>query len=262
MATPRCRRFRVVAVRTALGALLVAAQLGAAAAGAQPLLAAAPPPPPPPTAGTDQAIPYEYAVNAFKYQDFDNAVPLLRQLVYPTSRLDQQREWRVREYLGAALWWQGETKAALDEFTALLARNPQARLDPALYPPKMIADFEGLRQNLLRLGVITADQGPRAPELNREPAPFGLMLFPFGVGQFANRDHVKGAVLLAAETILASVSIVAYTINRDDGLRTGSKSKSTEIMQFSTGGAFWLLAGWGVWDAIQRRRAHDVPLPR
>lgn len=212
---------------------------------------------PPPTPGSPDALQaaYDNAVNAFKYQDFDNAVPQLRALVYPKVRLDQKREWKVREYLGAALWFQGDTKAALDEFTALLVRNPQTHLDPAVYPPKMIADFEGLRQNLVRLGVLKPDQQARPPELT-EPgteAPFGLTLFPFGVGQFANREPGRGTAFLVAEAVLGAVSASYYLYNRDLGVR-GERSTSAVVTQVSTGTAFFLVTGWGILDAVLRYR--------
>lgn len=197
---------------------------------------------------------FDDAVNTFKYQDFDNAIPKLKALLYPTTTLEQKAEWRVREYLGAALWWQGESRAALDEFTALLVRNPPTRLDPAVYPPKMISDFEGQRLNLVRLGVIQPDQAPRPPDtapVRVEPPPYPLMFFPFGVGQFANREPAKGTAFLVAQAVLAGVSAGFYVRNRDTGLQTGVRDRTGDIVQLGTGAAFWALAGWGVWDATR-----------
>jgi len=202
---------------------------------------------------------YAAAVNAFKYQDFDSAIPQLRALVYPKTHLDQKREWKAREYLGSSLWWQGEARQASDEFTALLVRNPQAVLDPSVYPPKMIIDFEGLRSNLIRLGVLTQDQAPRPPEprdlVAPEPAPLSLALFPFGVGQFANREPGKGALFLVAEAALGAVSAGYYVRNTYDGARTGERSNTGDILQISTGAAFLLVAGWGIVDALLQRRS-------
>lgn len=197
---------------------------------------------------------YENAVNAFKYQDFENAIPQLRALLYPPAgptrvRLDQNREWKAREYLGAALWWQGDIKAGLDEFTALLVRNPQARLDPAAYPPRMLADFEGLRQNLVRLGVIKPDQQARPPDLAEVAAPpFGLMYFPFGVGQFANREHGRGTMFLVAETVLASVSVGTF-LYQDQQNRTTAVS---DTVRAASGIGFFVVAAWGIVDAVLR----------
>ena len=227
-------------------------------------------PPAPAAAAEDTAefalTAYAAAVNAFKYQDFDSAIPQFRALIYPKMRLDQKREWKAREYLGAALWWQGEAKQAADEFTALLVRNPQTVLDPSVYPPKMISDFDGLRTNLVRLGVLTADQAPRPPEQRdlppAEPAPLPLMFFPFGVGQFANQEPAKGTALLVVEAALGAVSATYYVNNLYNGVHTGTRSTTGDIVQISTGAAFLLVAGWGIVDALMhRRKAPTEPGP-
>ena len=183
-------------------ALVATVLLGPAAHAKPP----APAPAPPVTAPVGASGPshdakatFEEAVNSFKYQDFDNAVPQLRTLLYPTPRVDRRREWQVREYLGASLWWVGSKNEANDEFTALLVRDATHKLDPAVYPPKMIADFETLRDNLVRLGVIkNVAQAPEPLDL-AQPPPFGLMFVPFGVGQFANHSPGKGAAFLTRE---------------------------------------------------------------
>lgn len=219
-----------------------------------------------PPKGSPQALQYAFdnAVNAFKYQDFENAIPQLRTLVYPKVDLDQKREWKVREYLAAGLWWQNDNRGAMDEFTALLVRNPQSTLDPAIYPPRMVSDFDTLRENLIRLGVIKADQAPRLPDLPSGPpaaAPFALTLFPLGVGQFANREPVRGTAFLLAQVLLGSVSAGYYLSNRDLGAR-GERSDSAVAIQVSTGIAFWLVAGWGIADAIvHHKRSVDQVAP-
>ncbi len=208
-----------------------------------------------PSDSTPAIDPFEDAVNAFEYQDFDRAIPQLRALLYPKTTLDRKRELQVREYLGAALWWQNDLRGALDEFTGLMVRNQRAKLDPARYPPKMVADFEAQRANLIRMGVIEPEANVRDPEPPRpvEPPPVALLFFPFGVGQFANQQPTKGWILLGAETVLASASVAYYLSNRDAGL-SGSKPLAGEVIQLSTGAAFWLVAGWGIVDAWNNRK--------
>lgn len=201
---------------------------------------------------------FDDAVNAFKYQDFDNAIKHLRALLYPRSVLDRKREWRAREYLGASLWWSDAKQASLDEFTALLVRNPQAKLDPTFYPPQIIRDFEQLRVNLVRLGVIRPDQKPAPPDLGEEEAraPYALTWVPFGVGQIANNEPVKGIALMVVEAALAGTSYAFFELNHADGIR-GTQSTSRQIWQLSTGVGFWLVAAWGVVDAVLERGAQD-----
>ncbi|MCB9739869.1 MAG: hypothetical protein H6747_11415 [Deltaproteobacteria bacterium] len=194
---------------------------------------------------------WQDAVNAFRYQDFDYAIPRLRALLYPKVRLERAREWKAREFLGAALWWSGKKAEALDEFTALLVRNPTARLDPASYPPQIIKDFETLRSNLVRLGVLRPGQKPR-PERPRatsfEP-PLMLTLFPLGVGQFANGQTGKGFAFLGTEAVLGGGSVAMYLYNRDEGL-SGRSSTPWRTAQVVSGGLFWAVTAWGIVDAI------------
>lgn len=203
------------------------------------------------TAPVDPKATFEEAVNSFKYQDFDNAVPQLRRLLYPTVKVDRRREWQVREYLGAALWWVGSKNEANDEFTALLVRDAGHKLDPAVYPPKMVADFETLRGNLVRLGVIKADVPEQEPlDIVPQAPPFGLMFMPFGVGQFANRSPGKGAAFLATEAVLAGVSATFYYLNQRDALKgPGHMTTTNQAVQLSAGGAFFAVAIAGIIEA-------------
>ena len=217
---------------------------------------------------------WDEALNSFRYQDFDAAIGKLRALLYPRPRLDRLREWRAREFLGAALWWTGRKAEALDEFTALLVRNPPAKLDPVSYPPPMIQDFETLRGNLLRLGVLRPDSKPSLPKAPPTSwvAPLPICLFPFGVGQFANRQPGKGIAFLAAEGTLAAGSAWLYLHNRDEGL--GSRAADLpRAAQVAAGAAFWAIATWGVIDALvvrgelsdavqQARRELAAPAPQ
>lgn len=249
---------RVVAERTMVRlAVVVAATLAL-----PPRLAVAAPPPAAsaataaaaggaPGGSGDPKHSFEDAVNSFKYQDFDNAVPQLRALLYPAVRVEHRREWQAREYLGASLWWVGSKNEANDEFTALLVRDAAHKLDPAVYPPKMVADFETLRSTLIRLGVIKADAQPTEPvDVVQQPPPFGLMFVPFGVGQFANGSNLKGGLLLASEVVLASVSVAFYYVNARDALHGADRmTPVNKAVQQYSGGAFFAVAIAGIVEA-------------
>jgi hypothetical protein len=231
----------------------------AASRSAEPALPAAAPAPPAPVDDSQAAADYESAVNAFKFQEFDSAVPKLRGLLYPKTRLEPRRELRAREYLAAALWWTAHRDEALDEFTALLIKQPSLQLDPSVYPPKMIEDVGQRRKRLVDTGVLTA-QAVAAPDPplaaaapTAQPPPLGLMFFPLGVGQFANRQNSKGWAFFIAETVLAGSSAGLYLYNAESG-RTGPRPLRDDVIQVSVGAAFWLVAGWGIWDAYQQWR--------
>lgn len=216
-----------------------------------------------PSLDTPEAIAaaYDNAVNAFKYQDFDAAVPQLRALLYPKIRLDFRRELLVREYLGSSLWWQGKREEALDEFTALLVKKPQVKLDPAQYPPKMVADFESRRKRLQETGVIRDTDAVPLPDqsvrLRARPA-LPLAFLPFGAGQFANGQTTKGWVFLTAEAALAGLSAGMYLANVQSG-QQGPRPLRDDVIQIGAGSAFWLLAGIGIWDALANRPPQRAP---
>ena len=223
-------------------------------------LAAQTPPtaPAPATAKTADELnaQWETAVNYFKYQDFDKAVEKLLALLYPASQLDPRRERKAREYLGAAYWWLSKREEAFDQFTALLVRSPSVRLDPAQYPPKMIDDFEVRRRRLIDNGVIKDESGPVESDpivFVAAPSPFGIVFVPLGVGQFANREPKKGALLLAGQALFGGLSVRWYLANRDAG-RLGTRPFSDDALQIGAGAVFWALAAYGVWDAITVRQ--------
>ena len=206
----------------------------------------------------DLGAQWETAVNYFKYHEFDKAIERLTALLYPVNRLDVRRELKAREYLGAAYWWQGKREAATDEFTALLVRSPQSKLEPAQYPPKMIDDFEQRRKRLIETGVIKGELPPVDGDLRRPgnlaPPALAMSLFPFGVGQFSNGEPQKGWLFLGSQALVGSLSVALYLQNRDAG-RVGPRPLKDDALQISAGAAFWLLAGWGIWDAWTTHRA-------
>src|SRR5690606_22193810 len=98
---------------------------------------------------------------------------------------------------------------------------PEARLDPALFVPELVAlhqdaraevAAERTRQQALtqpeRAKTPSGDQGtlggprlvPVAPAAS--PPPAHLSLIPFGVGQFANGEGGKGTAFLVGELAL------------------------------------------------------------
>jgi len=206
---------------------------------------------------------YEEALNAFKYQDFDTAIPLLRKLLAKGKQLDRKRRWRVREFLGAALWFAGDKQGAADQFTGLLIKNPQASLDPAYYPPRMIADFVKVRRKMIALGMIKEKDKPppttsMAPATETNPI---LLWMPFGVGQLANDETGKGLAFLIAESALLSTNLYYrfYVNEPDAGPPKYALDPTNQAIQIVTGAAFYLVSGWGIADALLTRRQATLP---
>lgn len=205
---------------------------------------------------------YTQALNAFKYQDFDTAIPLFRKVLADSGALSRKRRWRAREFLGAALWFNGDKVGASDQFTGLLTQNPQGRLDPAYYPPQMIADFVRVRRKMIALGMIKPNDKP-APatdeRIQYQPPPRLLGYLPFGVGQIANDEIGEGIAFMVAESLLAATSLYFYDRNNRDAAQGKELSSGAKAGQLAPGIGFYVVAAWGVIDSIVARRKMNLP---
>jgi hypothetical protein len=214
------------------------------------------------TESVSAAATYTQALNAFKYQDFDTAIPLFRKVLANPGALTRKRQWRAREFLGATLWFNGDKVGAADQFTGLLTQNPQGRLDPAYYPPQMIADFVRVRRKMIALGMIKPDDKP-APvtgEQAKYQAPPALLSYlPFGVGQIANDEIGEGVAFMVAESLLAATSLYFYDRNRRDAAQGHELSSGAKAGQLAPGIGFYVVAAWGVIDSIVARRKMNLP---
>ena len=169
----------------------------------------------------------------------------------------------MREYLGAALWFNGDKQGAADQFTGLLIKNPQARLDPAYYPPQMISTFVRVRRKMLALGMIKAEDKPAPSTSDTTVADINpvLLWLPFGVGQLANDQTGKGLAFMITEAALASTSVYYrfYVNGRDAGAPKYALDPTNSAIQVISGATFFLLAGWGIADAVLTHRGASLP---
>lgn len=256
--------------------------------GAQPLEPGTRPSPPAPASATDAPsddpqVEFRVAENTFRYQDYPAAVEKLEALLYPEVLLAEEDEIRAREYLGASHWWLKGYERAEEEFTSLLTRRPDYRLDAFYYPAALIVFFDGVREKLVRLRVIPSGEGPPPTEGGGEPRVVrervieekSLMLcfFPFGVGQFQNGHTTKGIIFLTAEVLALATNIASYFVI--DSLREGSgfiasenidRARSFEIVLYVSLGVFAAVTIGGIVDALVHfeprvETVRELPVP-
>ena len=101
-----------------------------------------------------------------------------------------------------------------------------------------------------------------------EPAPLIFAFIPFGVGQFANEEPVKGALFLAGEAIAFGTfagALAAFEANKvDGGFLEGGRFRDPELartLQTVYLVAFWTgaaLAGTGIVEALVSRPSSSV----
>jgi hypothetical protein len=168
----------------------------------------------------------ENAKNAFRYQDYQKTLELVRPLLYPTLRLTGTDDIRTaREYLASSYWWLKERDKASEEFTALLLEDPGYHLDPFYYPAPLVSFFETLREELFSKGIL--DSKPidvKAPAVELEPAapPWTTNFLPFGMPQFGQQRKARAWLYLTGQSLSLLTSIVSslwveYGLRGDDG---------------------------------------------
>lgn len=208
--------------------------------------------------------------DAFRYQNYEQAVRTLEALLYPNVRLsDPQQIVMTREYLGASYWWLDRKDAAEEEFIALLALDPEHDLDAFYHPPPLIQFYDGIRAKLERLGVIRKPDGgnppvdtPQGPQkvLVRtvEKHPFVLNLVPFGVGQFENGDTTGGVLFLVGESLALASTIATYFLILDFRVDDPERARTFETALWASQGVFWGLVAGGIVHASVRWEAETV----
>lgn len=217
---------------------------------------------------------FHKAENAFKFQDYVTAERLLRPLLHPRVVLTEPlRTKKAREYLGACYYWLKQYDKMKEEFTALLAMDPDYKLDPFYYPIPLLDRFEALRKKLAELGVIGGQsRTTRAGSAGRKAKgerpcvrrteivtkrSYLVAAIPFGVGQFQNGDKTKGILLLSTELAALATNIGTYVaaerLRASDGFYApsdASKARALRTAQYVSLGVLAGLVVYGVVDAF------------
>lgn len=160
------------------------------------------------------------ATQAFEMQDYDQAIKLLRPLIAEEAITDPGDLRLSLERLAASYWFTGAIDAARLTFGSLLKAAPDHPLDPLYYPPELISFFEAEKQRLKKLGFIGGAKQPTIGDgkarmtlvktIIERPMPTIGYLMPFGVGQFANEQSGKGAILAVLQGIGLATNIAAW----------------------------------------------------
>ncbi len=245
-------------MKSCTGTIWLACLLGAVVIASAPTTAWSQPAPispelPHPTRGEgagrseDPVVRFEVAENTFRYQDYQRTVELLEALLYPEPLLEEAQELLAREYLGASYWWLKGFERAEDEFTSLLTRAPDRKLDSFYYPAALISFFEGVREKLVQLKIIKRDEpdpvggGEGQAAVLRERVVHErsrlLCFFPFGVGQFQNGDTALGVTFLTLESLALITNIASYflidSLREDSGFIASQNMKRAEAFEIS-----------------------------
>jgi hypothetical protein len=214
---------------------------------------------------------FNRARNAFAFGNYREAIELLQGLLRPLRLRDAERIAEARQLLGVSYYFVKDFRAAEEEFERLLFLKPRHQLDPLLIPPPVIEFFEKVRERIKdRLARLhpekkEAPSGPIYIERRVQRRVFLLNLFPFGVGQFQNREVGKGVFFLSAQAGMLATNLVSYALvesrRRPDGrFAPGDESwaRGLRVVQIVSLSAFGALVVWGVVDAFLEFRPEVV----
>lgn len=162
---------------------------------------------------------FQFAENSFLYGDYLDVVQALWPWLLPEPATETDDEVLVRAYtlLGTAAHFERQGPIADDAFLEILRRAPDHRLDPLIYPPRVIERFEDVREaNAEELDALRAPED-RAATLYvqqevREQTLLVSML-PFGYGFFTSGRDAQGVGYLIGETLLGTTMIGLYAAN-------------------------------------------------
>jgi hypothetical protein len=166
------------------------------------------------------------AIEDFEFGEHAQAAEKLRKVTEPPQLKSKEDLIVARQYLGACYHLMDDKVKAKAQFSMLLALDPKHKLDPEVFSPALVEFFEQVRTET-GLALQKADEGPPKPpadppdkkiethtEIEPKPAtqnpPIALAFVPLGVGQFNNRQPVRGAIVAAAEVGLFATAITTY----------------------------------------------------
>jgi hypothetical protein len=171
---------------------------------------------------------------AYERGDYEQAVKILRPLLYPSIELSTEESvLEAHRLLALSYLLLNKEPEAEQEATALFSLQPSFQLDPVVDPPMAVHFFESIRQRqqerLLELERRQKEEVERSrkEEERRQKEAHAraervyiertverhsrlLGLVPFGVGQVQNGQRGKAIFFAVSELLTGLVSVSAY----------------------------------------------------
>ncbi len=203
-------------------------------------------------AATDPGL--KRAQDRFQYGDYQGAVAIATRLL-DEGRLTSETELvEANRILALSYYYLDRKEEARSAVVRLLSIDPDYRLDPFFYPPKLVEFFDTVkaenetllapiraqkarieeerrRAEAARLRLLKEERRRRQAAEARERAtspvtvertvthhPYLLNWLPFGAGQFQNGQAAKGGTLAGLELLTGGASLLGYLVTAN--LRT------------------------------------------
>ncbi len=216
--------------------------------------------------------PLEQALRFYTQGKFEEAVELLRSLLYPNQLFLPEEQRQARQHLAFSYVFLDQTQAAEEEFRNLLFVFPDYEMDSRFVSPRVVAIFNRVRQEppapakegsaeLAKDRVVTQTQTPLHPEkkkiIQRSTVGEWILIFSPAAGYYYYKKKYYRAWGNSGIQILGlGLAVGAYLyrnalIEEESGINDNNFSKletlrSVQIVSFSTAMVAYL---WSVLDA-------------
>lgn len=237
-------------------------------------------------ANATPASDFARARDAFKRGQYRDAIPLLKDLLYPNTRLSSRSELaEAHLLLGVCHFETDSQKEASAEFNKALRYDSELALDPLLFSEAAVKFFADEKAAYDKRAQEEAEKRKIAEEndaLRRalenlrvyEKHPYYVNFIPFGAGQFQNGDSRKGMFFSISQATTGGASIgvfgylwVKYGFNGKVPPEDASFVRLLQQVQITTGALCLGLMAWGIVDSLRnyqpsvRREADESLLP-
>jgi hypothetical protein len=225
------------------------------------------------------------ADEAFRFQDYEQAIEHLEPLIDNDRIKDSAIREQAMERMAASLWVTDDHDAARTRFATLLKAAPDHRLDPLFYPQELVSFFETEKQRLIALGFIgsTGDTGtgggPRFTLVRQEiqrPYPTAAYFMPFGIPQVLTEQGSSGTLHAVLQGLGLAANVAAWlrieSLKADGGgvvpKGDGSEARLLEKVWWAGTGVFAASYAYSVTDglvsrlpALETRKSYEVVDP-
>ncbi|MEQ8273011.1 MAG: hypothetical protein RMA76_10505 [Deltaproteobacteria bacterium] len=179
--------------------------------------------------GSPEAV-FKAAIEDFEFGEHAAAAKKLEGILNPIQLINREDIIVARQYLGACYQLLDDAPRAEEQFRLLLAMDDRHRLDPEVFSPALVEMFEQVRASFVPPPPPTTTvkvpppppppvaAGPPPPIVIEKPRPAfephsrAMSFVPFGVGQFANAQPIKGALFAGGEAALLGTALTTFLL--------------------------------------------------
>jgi len=218
-------------------------------------------------AGPEQDL--DRAQRYFKARDCQSAVPILKDILYPSTKLGRDSlNCEAHIVLGACHYELGRREDAKNEFEQCLNLDPTKTLEPLIYTEGQVRLFDETRADVearakrdreLRELEERNERIRKLLENTRqyETRSWGVNFAPFGAGQFQNGHRTKGILVAAGQGLTGVTSLGiflylagTYGLEAKVPLEDAVSVRRLQQFQVGAGLAFFAIYGYSVVDGF------------